>query len=340
MSTTNKPVILELDGVMGQLPNGGMINAGGTTHGSFTVGGLGLLFDNGTSTAPGGSSSITLQTAYINSPNINDTASINLLQNKNFTVYADNPLYYFAVNGITGKVTITGDLEVLGSSSVINSIVQDSDHWLISPKAGHTTALKIEPDSGIIPVVDLVTVRRTFGTAAVLRVSASGNLFLTQDLTVGSTAIVSGSPVFTPALLNGVEIVKLNSDVQAHITGTALKHPATDIPITPISGLNVGLTNVPAANVQEALAALEVKVEAGGGGTGSTGNFRGYEHIQSVDSSLWVVVHNLHSFRITSTIYDANWEVMLAHSIRIIDNNTIHISFLSPMAGRAMILAF
>jgi hypothetical protein len=336
MSTSNKPVILELDGILGQLPNGGFINAGGTTNGTFTVGGFGLLFDNGTSTAPGGSSSITLQTAYINSPNINHAASIDLIADKNLTFFANDPQFYFSMNATTGKVTITGDLEVLGGSSVINSIVQDSDHWLISPKAGNTTALKIEPDTGVVPTADLVTIRRTFGTAPVVRVSAAGNLFVTQDIAVGVTNSSTG--IFTPALINGVEIITLNTNFASHIAGTAFKHPATDIPITPIAGVNVGLTTTPAANVQEALASLEAKIEAGG--SGSTGNLRGYEHIQSVESSLWVVVHNLHSFRITSTFYDTNWEVVLAHNIHIIDNNTIHISFLSPMAGRAMILAF
>ena len=48
-----KPVILDEDGVFGQLEDGGIINAGGVKGPTFTVGGRGLLFDDGTSTLPG-----------------------------------------------------------------------------------------------------------------------------------------------------------------------------------------------------------------------------------------------------------------------------------------------
>ena len=84
-----KPVLLESDGVFGQLPNGGIINAGGTSNHTFTVDGRGLLFDDGTSTGTGGSGSfanVTLQLAYNNSPNTGGVAGIQLAPGKDFVI--------------------------------------------------------------------------------------------------------------------------------------------------------------------------------------------------------------------------------------------------------------
>jgi hypothetical protein len=62
--TTRKPIILDDDGIFSQLPDGEIINAGGTDQSTWTVDGRGLLFDDGTSTSGGGS--LTLQTVYNN----------------------------------------------------------------------------------------------------------------------------------------------------------------------------------------------------------------------------------------------------------------------------------
>ena len=199
-----KPVLLETDGVFGQLPNGGIINAGGTSHPTYTVNGKGVLFDDGTSTGTAGPGAaypgVTLQLVYNNTPAVGGVAAIKLAAGKDFVIAdsaADN--HYLRVDAISGKVTIIGDLEVLGDSAVINTVIQDSDHWLISPRLGNTTALKIEPDLGVIPIVDLVNVRRTYGTAPVFRIDANGNLIATQNLTVGG-------------LINGVNIAQLKID--------------------------------------------------------------------------------------------------------------------------------
>ena len=315
--TAKKPIILEFDGILGQLPNGGIINSGGTNNPTWTVDGKGLLFDDGTSTAPGGGTSggLTLQKIYDLSPS---PAKIKLSTGKDFVIADDtDDGLYFKIDAETGKVTITGDLEVLGSSTIIDTVIQDSDHWLISPKSGTTTALKIEPDLGVIPMVDIVSIRRTFGSAPVFRIDASGNVIATQNLTVGG-------------LINGINLVQLKQDLDEHLAGTSLRHLAADVDILPI-------TTIPGAtNVQEALEAINTKIDSGGG----TGDVRGYEHIQPAASLTWTVNHNKSSFRATTTIYDSNWEVILPESIKIIDNNTILISFLAPVSGRAMVLVF
>lgn len=317
---TNKPIVLEVDGVFGQLPDGAIINAGGTSWPTWTVGGKGLLFDDGTSTAPGGGSggAFDLQHAYNNSVNgPAGEAKIKLTTGKDLLIADDSDdSIFFRIDSETGKVTITGDLEVLGSSTVIESTVQDSDHWLISPKSGTTTALKIEPDFGVVPVVDLVSIRKQWGEFPVFRITSGGNVIISSSLTVGP--------------INGIDLNQFNDQFIRHVTGSDLRHMADQIDITPISGMS-------ATNVQQALEEIKTTIGSGGGGTG---NVNGYEHIQTVASQTWTVAHGGNTFRIQVTVYDTDWEMLIPNSVKVIDNNTAIITFASPIAGRAMVLMF
>lgn len=315
MSISFKPIILDEDSIFATLGNGELINAGGTSNPTWTVNGKGLLFDDGTSTS-GGPSTLSLQTVYNNSPNT--TPLIKLSTGKDFIIAddTDNSIF-FSIDSETGKVTITGDLAVLGNSSVINTVIQDSDHWLISPKEGSTTALRIEPDLGVVPFVDLLSVRRTFGSAPVFRIDSSGNVISSQNFTLGG-------------LLNGVDIVQLQTKLNNHIAGDALlRHRAVDIDISPIATLPGS------SNVQQALEQLNTKID-----TGSSGTVFGYEHIQSAPSITWIIAHNRNTLRNQVTIYDENLEQILPEQVKITDTNTITVSFASPVAGRAMTILF
>jgi hypothetical protein len=319
MSTINKPLILEDDGIWGQLGNGALINAGGTTNPTFTVGGRGLLFDDGQSTS-GTAGAITLQTVYDNTPELGGTVSIKLVAGKDFTIIddTDNSIF-FKVDAETGRVTITGDLEVHGNSSVIDTVIQDSDHWLISPKLGTTTALKIEPDLGVTPSVDLVSIRKTFGTAPVFRVDSLGNLIASQNLTVAG-------------LINTVNVLQLKNDFNSHLAGNVgYRHLANKVDIQTIATLPN------ANNVQEALEQLNIKIDTGGGPAGSV---RGFEFTQATISSVWNIAHNLASSRAQITIYDADWEVVIPNTIKIMDSNNIQVTFATSIAGKAMIFVF
>lgn len=120
--TTKKPLILETDGVIGQLPNGGIINAGGTSHPTFTVGGRGLLFDDGTSTGGGSGSNppLTLQGIYDASYILEDrVALVSLEVDKSLTIGSKTSSdIYFTVAGSTGNVSISKSLAVTGDTSV------------------------------------------------------------------------------------------------------------------------------------------------------------------------------------------------------------------------------
>jgi hypothetical protein len=319
--TIVKPVILENDGVFGQLRDGSITNMGGTASPTFTVNGRSLLFADGTSTG-GGSGALNLQSVYDNTVPYAGGAAINLSTNKDFIINDSTDGVFFRIDSETGAVTITGDLIVNGTHSVINSAVTDSDHWLISPAAGTTTALRIEPDVGVTPIVDLVSIRRAHSSslngAPVFRIDSGGTIYSTKDF-------------FITGLINGISIVALNDTVTNHLAGiVGYRHQATAIDITPIATLPG------AVNVQQALEALNTKITS----STATSNVRGFEHVESVDALTWTITHNLSSFRIQTTIYDNTWEVVIPNHIKILDNNTITISFTSAISGRAMILAF
>lgn len=313
-----KPIIIELDGVWGELQTGAIINAGGTVGPTFTVGGKALLFADGSSTG-GSGSTLDLQQAYNNSPIINHQAGITLTVGKDFVIndpYNDGN--YFTISAATGAVTINGDLNVTGTTTTINTVIIQSDHQLISPASGTTTALSIQPTLGTIPLVDLVTVRRTFGSAPVFRVDSGGNLIATQNLTVGG-------------LINGINIVSLNNEVQNHENAVVgFRHEAVDVDITPISGLPG------AANVQQALQALDSKISGGS----NFGTVFGFEYIQTIPSASWTVNHNGNTLRATITVYDTQNQQVIPEEVHIIDANNVLVTFGTPLAGIALVVLF
>lgn len=309
-----RPVILELDGVLAQsLPNS--IHAiGGVVGPNFTVGGLSVILENG-QPANGGPSPITLQNAYNNSPAVAGKAVIQLVDGKDLKIQNSTGANFLEIDSETGTVTVNGDFVVTGSSTIVETVINDSDHWLISPKAGTTTALSIRPDPGVTPVVDLVTIRRTFSTPPVFRIDSAGNLIATENLTVGG-------------LINGVDLISLNSTVQTHIDGTDNRHTADQIDIAPI-------TNIPGAtNVQQALEALSYVHNP------NAGNCFGYQHIQDMPAQTWIIVHGRGTLRASLTVYDSSYQQIIPEEVHIIDANTVRVSFAAPMAGSALVLMF
>jgi hypothetical protein len=161
--TVCQPLIIETDGVFGELSTGAIINAGGTSSSTWTVNGRGLLFTDGTSTSGGSGTTLTLQAAYNNSTTVLGQAGITLSAGKDFVIMdPNNDGNYFIVSAETGTVTVNGDLIVNGAATTINTNVIQSDHQLITPAAGTTIPLNIQPLTGVTPLVDLITVRNSF----------------------------------------------------------------------------------------------------------------------------------------------------------------------------------
>jgi hypothetical protein len=319
---TRKPIYLDADGIFAQLADGEIINAGGTIQSTFTVGGRGLLFDDGTST--GGSGAITLQTVYDQTPT---PARIKLATGKDFIIADDtDDGVYFKVDAETGKVTITGDLEVIGGTVQIDTIIQDSDHWTISPRLPFTTALKIEPDNGVVPVSDLIIVRNLFGAPPVLRLTADGHLLLSNDVSIDGDLIITG-------LIDDVDVSLLKTNFESHLTSEpGFRHAAVDVDIATIPAIPTAVT------VQDALEETNDRLD--NFLTGLNGYARGYEHAQTTPATVWTINHNFDTVRVVITIYDSAWFVVIPNSIQVVNTNTVEVTFHQAMAGSAMLVVF
>lgn len=315
-----KPLVMADDGWQAEMPAGGVINAGGTYFPTFTVNGKGLLFDDGTSTAPGSSGTgATLQTVYDNSPIIAGAAGIKLTDGKDFILSDPNSGgSYFSVAASDGTVRINGDLVVTGNTTTVNTTITEANTLKLSPNTSIVTPFIIEPDLGITPIVDLITIRRTFGAAPVFRIDANGNMVSTKDLTIAG-------------LINGISITQLAADFQKHLAGDiGFRHYAEKIDIYPIS------TIPGAVNVQQALAYIGANLNGGGGG----GNAFGFNHVQTFVSTIWTIVHSRQTLRANVQVWDENYELIIPESVKVIDGNTIQISFNQAMKGSATLILF
>ena len=125
---TYKPIALDSDGVLGQIPDGSIINIGGTSSTTFTVGGKGLLFDDGSSTAPGSAVGTTLQSAYQNSTLVNGNATIALTPGKGFAITnVGSTINYLIADSNTGNISLSSNLTVGGLINGINIVTLNTD---------------------------------------------------------------------------------------------------------------------------------------------------------------------------------------------------------------------
>lgn len=319
MTTTFKLLYLDQGaGEPGLLPDYGITNMGGVAGSTFTVGGKALLFADGTSTGGGGtgSNTLSLQATY----DFSVPATIELTTGKHFTLEAlNNRVFQF--NADTGKVTITGDLEVLGSSSVVEGVLSNVDQVSINPPNGTTSGLLIEPLVGVTMATDLVRFRVQNAGPAVFSIDQAGNTFIRQ-LTVGTT-------------LNSVDFNQFYADFndhvvefEDHVAPTGIKHDADQIAV------DGALSNAPGVNVQEVLESINSAIGTLGA------SIKTHEHIQTAVLMSWTIVHGQNSRRPTVTIYDANDYQVLPGEVIIVDANTIRVEFSEPEVGRAIILLF
>lgn len=112
MTRIFKPIYRDDElGELGRLPDNAVVNIGGTSSPTFTVGGRALMFDDGSSTAPSTGVGFTLQAAYSNSV---APAQINTAAGKNIVFNALNGTQ-FVFNASNGGVTIQGNLNLVGT---------------------------------------------------------------------------------------------------------------------------------------------------------------------------------------------------------------------------------
>ena len=299
-------------GELGRLPDNAIINAGGVSGSTFTVGGRGLLFSDGTSTGGSGSIDFSLQGAY----NASLDGTINLSAGKDFIINALNQKI-FQVDASTGRVTITGDLTVLGSSTVIDGTLANVDQVVINPPSSGTSGLLIEPMVGVVMGTDLVRIRSQHAGPAVFTIDSSGNTLLKQ-LTVAGT-------------VNGIDLSAFYTAFQAHIAVGGTKHSTDQISVD-----QTNFQNISGSDVQEVLESIDTALSASPSGT----TILTHEHVQSVAAATWFITHGHGSMRATVTIYDNDYIQVYPDEVKVLDGNTVRVLFNTAQAGRAMILLF
>ncbi len=311
--TVKKLVFLSPSGELYRLSDGDIVNIGGTAGPTFYVDGKALLFADGTPTDGSGGSviSVSFQQVYDNS----NPAHIDLTAGKNL-VFSSLNNKQFIFDAATGKVTITGDLEVMGQSTVIEGTISNVDQLNIAPPNNTTSAITVEPRPGVVLGTDLVKFKVANGGPNVFLIDSVGDTFL-KNLTVDG-------------LINGVDFDLFVSNVNAHLTpGTPIKHKASEIsvegPFTAVSG----------ANVEEALQSIDATLNSMGGGI-----IRTYAHVQSTAALIWTILHNQSSLNPTVTVYDSTGEQVWPDAVNVVDMNTINVKFVSPQDGKALILLF
>jgi len=300
-------------GEFARLPDGGIINAGGVAGNSFTVGGRPLLFADGSSTDGSSNVNFTLQAAYNGG-----SGTIDLSAGKNFIISALNQKI-FQVDASTGRVTITGDLTVLGSSTVIDGTLANVDQVSINPPVGTDPGLLIEPMAGVAMSTDLIRVRAVNAGPAVFTIDASGNTTLKQ-LTVGGT-------------INGINLTQFYAAFQAHVSSIGAVHAANQIVVD-----ETNFQHVSGNDVQEVLESIDDAIDQIQANAGSV--IQAYEYLQATPSTTWMIFHAKNSSRPNINIYDEVNEQVLPNDVTVLDNNTIRVTFNTPQAGRAIILLF
>jgi len=311
-----RPVFIQTDGQLHSLADGSIINAGGTSSSTFTVGGVPVAT----------ASDFTLQGIYNNSSDASGGASIKLTTGKDFTILDDtDDGLFFKVDAETGAVTITGDLTVLGNTTTVESNVINADHWVISPGQNDVVGFLLEPDSGNIPLVDIFKVKAAYGATDSITVTQSGTVVI-RNLNVQSDMVISGT-------INNVDVVATSVSLSQHVSYSATaKHTAQEISV-PVGSIPHAMS---ATNVQAALQQLGNAIN---GGTGS-GYVIGYAHEQSTASAIWTVTHNKETTNATYTLFDGGGMQVLPDNFIVIDANTVEVRFNVPQAGRLILNLF
>jgi len=310
MSSIIKTLLhLNGDNIWEVVPRGAILEIAGTTSTIFTIAGKHIMLSDGTSSGDG--TVFDLQSVYNHSADGNGNAKIALAVGKDLVVTnADGNETYFSINSTSGRVTISGDIVLEGGSSVIESIIQDADHWTITPRSGTQEALRIEPDAGVVPIVDLFSVRLRHGRSPTIRISPDGT-FHAVDIAVSGT-------------VDGVDVSDLADSLSQHITEDQA-HLASSISVSPIPTLT-------ATNVQGAVEELVARANSAASDTTA-----GVVWLQETPSTMWDIPHHANMLNCTVSVYDGDMFVVIPDSIQVLDLDTIRVSFGAPQSGRAVV---
>lgn len=66
----------------------------------------------------------------------------------------------------------------------------------------------------------------------------------------------------------------------------------------------------------------------------------GVQHVQSTPATTWTIVHGKHTTRFISQVFDDQMFTIVPDEIRIVDINTVEITFVEPQTGLVNLIMF
>lgn len=336
-----KPLYLQ-NGLLKQSKAGDTLVIDSASLNTLLVSGKEVVLADGTLSSTGATATIiNLQTAY-NNTNVSGDAVINLQSGKDFKLINSVSESYLIFESDTGKLLISGDLEVAGSTTVVDSVVTNYDQLSITPSVPGITALTIEPDVGVSPALPLVKVKILNSGPDVFAILADGTTVL-KDLTIGGNVTITGD-------INNIDIDTLTNNLNSHLLVSSNKHIASEINLNPSSYSIPGITQV-----QAAISSIDTRI-IGNNTTLGTHNTRittlenqvaainsdsvvGYQHNQASPATTWTITHNKNNKRLVAQVYDNTDSLIYPNSINITEN-TVVIEFTTPATGTANIMFF
>jgi hypothetical protein len=336
-----KPLYLS-NGLMRQAKAGDTLLIDIGSFNSLIVNGKGVILEDGTLSDDGTQATIiNLQTAY-NNTNVSGDAQINLANGKDFKLINNALSQYLIFESDTGTLRISGDLEVAGTTTIVDSVVTNYDQLSITPSIPGITAFLIEPDVGVTPALPLMRVKILNSGPDVFTINADGSVSLT-NVTVGGNITISGS-------INNIDIDSLRTTLNNHINVSANKHIASEINLNPSSFSVTGITNV-----QTAIQSLDTRIISNTTSINSQGvrittleneivaiqssTTTGFQHVQAVDQTIWVITHNKNNKKAIVQIYNESDELIHPNSINITEN-VITVTFTVAVHGVANVMFF
>ncbi|WP_300760149.1 hypothetical protein [Janthinobacterium sp.] len=297
-------------GEMAILPPGAIVDIGGVTGPNFTIGGKGVILSDGTTSDGSGSGGIlfkpTTQIVY------NNTAGEALT-----VCTSGKDIVWQATNGRqlrfdadTGQVDITGDLIVHGTTTTVIRSSIETDRVAIRAIDATYVPLIMEPQVGVVPVLDVVDIKVLHGGESVFRVDKDGETHIT---TIHTDKI------------NDKELPGYFTELDNHLSLTApgIRHTADQI----------SAANMARATVQGVLELMQAQIIA----LQASSGLQLIEFPFTEPSTAWNVRHNRNTKKVMVTIYDENDEEIIPDSVKIADGNLIEILWDVEQAGRVVI---
>ena len=231
-------------------------------------------------------------------------------------------LYLNTALGETGLLPKGAVIDISGVSGNNFTIggkgVMLADGTTTGPNGTNTISLQQTYDNSPDGTLNLTPTKNLsiFGTTGkgLLVSGANGDVTITSNLNLGGT-------------INDVDFNKFYQDFETHVNSAdSIAHTASQI--------SVDATNMQVLVSNDVQTDLEIVDEF----LRNAGSFKSFVFEDVVGHTEWVIQHNKSSLNPSITIFDEVGSTFFAEAIKIIDQNTIVISFNEIQRGKAVIL--